>query len=288
VSTETGLIVQTSRELLPSQSDFDVMCRMADMIAKSGSLKGITTGFQALAIMQRGRELGIPPMQALSSIYIVQNRTSISAELVRALILRDHGDDALIIDEMSNERSVIRYKRASWKEYKTGVYTKEDAEKAKLWDSGDTWKKFPDIMLLSRNSTKIGRATFPDTLGGMFTTEEAADMEAAEREETAPPRNITHEATPSAAPTPSPSKPKPSPNDPAPESWLAELRKLAADLREATGDVHDIPADLTRANARAMKEMLVTALAESLFPPVDPTPVAGDVAELALAEGAGG
>jgi hypothetical protein len=89
------------------------------------------------------------------------------------------------------------------------------------------------------------------------------------------------EATP-----PAPTKPKPSPNDPAPEAWLVELRKLAADLREATGDVHDIPADLTRANARAMKEMLVAALAESLFPPVDPTPVAGDVAELALAEGA--
>jgi hypothetical protein len=263
---------------------------MADMIAKSGSLKGITTGFQALAIMQRGRELGIPPMQALSSIYIVQNRTSISAELVRALILRDHGDDALIIDEMSNERSVIRYKRASWKEYKTGTYTKEDAEKAKLWESGDTWKKFPDIMLLSRNSTKIGRATFPDTLGGMFTTEEAADMEAAEREETALPRNITHEATPSAEPTPAPlapTKPKPSPNDPAPEGWLAELRKLAADLREATGDVHDIPADLTRGNARAMKGMLVAALDESLFPPVgELREVPGDVTELALEEGA--
>lgn len=84
-----------------------------------------------------------------------------------------------------------------------------------------------------------------------------------------------------------PSKPKPSPNDPAPESWLVELRKLAADLREATGDVHDIPADLTRGNARAMKEMLVTALAESLFPPIEPKPVASDVAELALAEGAG-
>jgi hypothetical protein len=35
-----------------------------------------------------------------------------------------------------------------------------------------------------------------------------------------------------------------------------------------------------------MKEMLVTALAESHSPPVDPTPVAGDVAELALEEGA--
>jgi hypothetical protein len=88
-------------------------------------------------------------------------------------------------------------------------------------------------------------------------------------------------------PSPSPTRPKPSPNDPAPDAWLAELRKLAADLREATGDVHDIPADLTRGNARAMKEMLVTALAESLFPPIEPKPVASDVAELALAEGAG-
>jgi len=82
---------------------FDEMMKQADVLVKSGLLpQEVKTPAAAVAIMLTGRELGIPPMQAFRSVYVVKGKPTLSAQLMGALILR--AGHSYKIVESSNER----------------------------------------------------------------------------------------------------------------------------------------------------------------------------------------
>lgn len=264
------LIVMPQRELLPPAEDWRIMTQMADAFAKSGYLKGVTTGFAAVTIMQKGRELGIPPMAALSSIYIVQGKASCSAELMRALILRDQGDDALDIVEMSAKQCVIKYKRRGWKEYRECVYTMDDAKLAKLWDTSDPWKKTPDLMMLARCTTKVARAAFPDVIGGMYEIEEAENITLPESpvrivEQPAEPLQLNARNADTVTGEIAAKAPPADESVSAPAGWVRRLKDLSNELYnlDDTADSVEIPATLTVAEAKALKANLQRAIDET-------------------------
>jgi hypothetical protein len=131
----------------------------------------ITTWQAAAAIIQKGVELGIPPMHALSSIVVINKKPTCSAELMLAMIYRDHGDDAAQVTETTAQRCVISYKRRSWTARLSHAFTMEEARTAGLATSA-TWQKFPAAMLRARCISAMARLAFPDTIGGMYTAEE--------------------------------------------------------------------------------------------------------------------
>jgi hypothetical protein len=148
----------------------------------------IKTPEQALAIMLKGQELGIPAMYALSNITVIQGKPTANAELMLALIYRDHGDDAIDVEETTNTACTISYKRRKATARRSYTYTIEDARKAGL--TSQTWQKYPAAMLRARCISAVARYAFPDTIAGMYTPEElgaTVDPDTGEITEVSPP-----------------------------------------------------------------------------------------------------
>jgi len=166
---ENSEIVVRDRAIMPET--FEGMLGQADILLKSGMLPAeVKTPAAAVAIMLTGRELGIPPMQAFRSVYVVKGKPTLSAQLMGALILRA-GHSYRVI-ESSNTKCTIEFRRRNGLTY-VHEFTAEDAKRAGL--SGQTWQAYPKAMLFSRCMSAGARVAMPDVLAGMYTPEELAD-----------------------------------------------------------------------------------------------------------------
>lgn len=161
--------------LLPASEDWRTMMTMASEFVKSGLLpEAVKTPAAALVIIQKGRELGLPPMAALSGISVIKGKPTASAELMLSLIYRDHGDDAIRVVSTDAAECLVYYKRRAWKQAQEFRFTIQDAEQAGLTTgpNRDTWKKYGPAMLRARCISAVARMAFPDSIAGMYTPEE--------------------------------------------------------------------------------------------------------------------
>lgn len=154
------------------KSEWEIMLQQAAMLVKTGFLpEAIKTPEQAVAIMLKGRELQIPAMYALSNIAVIHGKPVANAELMLALVLRDHGDEAMEITESTNERCTVSYRRRGASQRRQYAFTIQDATKAGLMQ-GATWQHYPAAMLRARCISAVARMAFPDSIAGMYTAEE--------------------------------------------------------------------------------------------------------------------
>lgn len=157
---------------LPDVQTFQTMTQMAGLLFKSGLLPSHIKNEQAaFAVIQKGRELGLPPMYALSNIVVINGKPTANAECMLALVYRDHGDDAVRFVESTNQRCVVEYKRSGWHSYRQFAFTIEDAKQADLLRN-QTWSKYPAAMLRARCASAVARMAFPDSIAGMYLPEE--------------------------------------------------------------------------------------------------------------------
>jgi len=157
---------------LPGPQQWQILVQQADVFVKSGFLpKKIQKAEQALAIILTGRELGIGSMYALRSIDIIEGIPTPSPGLLLALIYRDHGDTALIPDEITDQVATCRYKRRGWSGYQEFSFTIQDAERAGLL-SKQNWRQYPGAMLRARAISAIARLAFPECAAGLYIPDE--------------------------------------------------------------------------------------------------------------------
>ena len=156
---------------MPSASEWQVITQMANVLIKSGLVPDeARSPEKVIAIMLKARELGVPPMQALSSIYIVKGKPTLSADLMVALVRRE-GHKVWVV-ETSNERCVMGGHRRGEENRPIEVtFTLDDAKRAGLLDS-QTWKKFTAAMLYARCASRIAKMIDPGALAGIYTPEE--------------------------------------------------------------------------------------------------------------------
>jgi hypothetical protein len=159
-------------KMLPAAQGWALLKQQSEELIKSGFLpSGIKTAAQAVAIMLKGRELGIPPMQALSHIHVINGKPTMSAELMLAQILRLHPRTKISYPVRSSERCEIKVIREGC-EPSTFVFTIEDATRAGVMGN-PTWKKYPRAMLHARCVSEMARSLFPDAISGIsYTAEE--------------------------------------------------------------------------------------------------------------------
>lgn len=156
----------------PSPTEWESMKQQASMIARSGlAPKAVSTPEKVLVIAMKGRELSIPPMQALSQIHIVEGKPTLSSELMVALVRRA-GHKVRII-ESNAERCTVEGVRADDPDFPQQItWTMDDAKRAGV--AGKTnWKNYPTAMLLARAISALCRFLFADVLmGASYTPEE--------------------------------------------------------------------------------------------------------------------
>ncbi|MCC7273173.1 MAG: recombinase RecT [Alphaproteobacteria bacterium] len=259
--------VSKRESLLPGSSQLGTQLELAKLLFESGTLPThIKSPAAAFAIVQKGLEVGLPPMYALSNIVFINGRPSANAEAMQALIYRDHGDDALRFEETTDDVATVSYKRRGWTERRTASFTLAEAERAGLTKKDGPWRQYPAAMLRARAISVAARMAFADTIGGLYTPEELGADVTIDGEDQIVVREVPPETT-IARPTPVPkalARPEPAPSpeeddfDPAavgPKAWAA-IEARHADDPQKWGAV------IERADASALRDRLERAVSD--------------------------
>jgi hypothetical protein len=170
--TESIVRHETSNGAALAPSEWTAMREQAKALVMSGFLpKAINTPEKAIALALAGRELGLPMMQAIRSIHIIEGKPVMSADLMAALVHRRIPGALLRIAETSNTKCVVEAGRAGQKST-LFTFTIEDAKAAGLLGK-DNWRKYPRAMLRARCLAEAVRAAFPDSmLAGVYHPDE--------------------------------------------------------------------------------------------------------------------
>lgn len=165
-----------------------------------------------LLAMEFGDALGIPAIQAINDIHVIEGKPTASANLIGALVrkaghkLRVFGDD---------QQATAQVIRADDPDFTFEVtWTVQRAQQAGLVRKGGNWEKYPAAMLKARAITEVARAACPDALYGViYTPEELGAV-------------VTEDGDPVASPNPAP-RPQAAPQR-APRPTLGEAVQNAA------------------------------------------------------------
>lgn len=117
-----------------------------------------------LACLAYGSELGIGPMQALSTINVIQGKPSLSPEGMRALVLS--AGHRIWPESTTNTAVTMCGQRKGDEAVVRVTWTMDDAKKAGL-AGGANWSKYPRAMLLARATSELCRTLFPDVIAGI-------------------------------------------------------------------------------------------------------------------------
>lgn len=147
------------------------------LIASKMIPKEVDTPEKAVAIIMKGLEVGLKPIQAIESIALINGRATIWGDAAIGLVM----DSGLVEDfEESFEGkgdtlvATCKIKRKGIKSYVERRFSKDDAVKAGLWGR-NVWAKYPQRMLQMRARSWALRDGFADVLKGLQVREEAQD-----------------------------------------------------------------------------------------------------------------
>lgn len=155
-------------------AEWEIMKQMARYAIDSGFMpKSITRPQQALIIMQKGKELGLQPMEALGNIHVINGKASLSAELMLALFLKRIKGAKVEWVKTTNDEAEAVFSMADAKPY-TARFTMDDARRAGLLNN-PSWQKYPAALLRARLISAAIRAYAPHATLGCYTPEEMGE-----------------------------------------------------------------------------------------------------------------
>ena len=149
-------------------------------LSKSGLVPKDFQGKPAniLVAVQWGYEIGLAPMQALQNIAVINGRPSLWGDSLLALV-KGHKNFGGCKETMEGDTAVcemVRLLPNGKEELTRATFSKQDAEKARLWNKQGPWQQYPKRMLQLRARGFAIRDAFPDAIKGLITAEEAQDF----------------------------------------------------------------------------------------------------------------
>ncbi|KAG0094209.1 hypothetical protein BGZ92_000005 [Podila epicladia] len=167
----TALTHRTPNGLLPQS--LKEAAEFAAQLAKSSFIPKEFMGRpdNILAAIQWGMELGLPPLQAIHSIAVINGRPALRSDAVMALVRASPLCE--YIDETIDEKgtALCRVKRRGQPE-QVRSFSDQDAHQAGLTGRPGPWTQHPQRMKQMRARTFALRDVFPDVLLGMVAEEE--------------------------------------------------------------------------------------------------------------------
>lgn len=163
--------------------------RMAGMLAKSALIPTAVRNKPAdvAIIIMHGRELGLPPMRALSQIYVVEGKPTASADLMVSLCTsRPTICKYFRPVEVTDRAATYETLREGHPEPTRFTYTIEDARAAGLTGKHN-WKSHPKAMLSARAKSFLARMVYSDLVGGMYDPDESDEIRATAARDVTPP-----------------------------------------------------------------------------------------------------
>jgi len=129
-----------------------------------------------LVVLMKGRELGLAPMQSLSSIHVISGKAVCEASLMVGLcVSRPAVCKYFTLVESTTDHATYETLRVGSPEPVSLTYTIKEAQGAGL-TSKSNWKTHPAAMLRARASGALARAAYPDLVAGIYTPDEAEEF----------------------------------------------------------------------------------------------------------------
>lgn len=127
----------------------------------------------AAAAILYGREVGLPPMTALTQTHVIEGRPSMAAEAMRALVL-SAGHEIQVL-ESTGAVCRMRARRRGEEQWTPEVVWTIDMARAAGLLGKNNWKQHPRRMLQARASSELCELYFPDVVLGFKSVEELED-----------------------------------------------------------------------------------------------------------------
>lgn len=155
--------------------------RLAKALSVSGDM--VPKHFQEkpemiMAAVMRGAEIGLLPMQSLSSIAVINGRASLWGDALPALMQKaGHHLDCEVTGEGDLMVATATLMRGDTGKTITRKFSAADAKMAGLWNKAGPWTQYKPRMLSMRARSWACRDGAADALMGLQVAEEAQDME---------------------------------------------------------------------------------------------------------------
>lgn len=154
--------------------------RLAKMLSESGLVPSALKNkpSDVLVVLMSGRELGMPPMQSLRTLHVIEGRIQMAAEMMvaRCKVHRDICQWFRLV-ESTEKQATYETLRVGDPDSTTYTYSIDDAAKAGLLQK-DNWKKQTRAMLRARASSGLCRIVYPDLVSGIVIPDEADEIRA--------------------------------------------------------------------------------------------------------------
>jgi hypothetical protein len=145
--------------------------RLADLAFHSKQFSAYGTPQAVLMSLLAGRELGLTAMASLRALHILEGKPTMSADLMRALVIKSGAVNYFRCVERTNEKATWEAQRGNDPPV-TLTFTMDDARQAGVVKPNSGWVKFPSDMLTARASSKLARLIAPDVIHGVYLPEE--------------------------------------------------------------------------------------------------------------------
>lgn len=155
-----------------SSIDWDGIAKAVETLARGRLLPQGMTPEQAVVACAKGAELGIPPMQAIGTIPVINGRPTLEAKLMLALAYRRLPSFDYRVEKWTREGCTLVGRRSPAHSETRVTFDSDDAKAASLLGKGP-WKAHPKAMFFARASAMLVRAVAPDVFAGLYTPDEA-------------------------------------------------------------------------------------------------------------------
>ena len=151
---------------------------LMDFATRISQTSFVPTGMQGkpndvFVAMQLGSEVGLPLMQSLQNIAVINGRPCIWGDAMIALV-RNSPLCEYINETVENGVATCKVKRKGEPEY-VSTFSEIQAKQAGLWGKAGPWKLYPERMLKMRARGFALRDVFADVLRGLQSAEEQQD-----------------------------------------------------------------------------------------------------------------
>lgn len=173
---QTTNVMASNRPMGLTPQSIDDALRLAEIMAKASIIPKDYQGNTGniLVAIQWGSELGLPPLQAMQSIAVINGRPALWGDAVIALV-RGSGLLEAMHEDIGDTSATCTVKRRG-EEAESRTFSLEDAKKAGLLGKQGPWSQYQKRMLQMRARAWALRDVFPDVLRGVHVAEEAQDI----------------------------------------------------------------------------------------------------------------
>ena len=138
---------------------------------------------ECAAAILLGDEIGMSPLQALQSVYVVSGRPGLYAKAMAAIVLA--AGHELVTTVKTDAKVTVKGRRRGSDEWQEETWTTERARRAG-YTTNKKYESDPQAMLSARATADMCRRIAPDALAGLTLTVEELELD-----EPAPTRRVT-------------------------------------------------------------------------------------------------